>query len=294
VQVDAQAHTDSQATIGPIRRALILKTFPGFVSLKASELAVLASVCQERFFPAGSTMHAPGVPVQAFHLVVEGMVHILRRGRVIQELGPKSSVGGLAALTRNPRGAHAVCVEDTLALAIDVDDMQDIFEDNFSIALGVLGALSRTLREFQMKAGGAAMTSGRYFEPVTHERPLHLVEKMFFLRKTTNFSQANIEALAAMASQATERRFDAGTELWALGAPADYSLLVMNGAIRCYPEKGDHFDFPVGYVVGGIDSLSRAPRWYRAEALGALRARGVPPTTRLSIRSRTIRTCCCC
>src|SRR4029450_3236489 len=112
------------------QRALILKTFQGFVDLGPTELAVLASICKERFFRAGATMHEPGRPVSVLHLVVEGAVHVLKRGRVTQKLGNKSSVGGLASLTRDARGAHAVAVEDTLALEIDVDDMQDIFEDN--------------------------------------------------------------------------------------------------------------------------------------------------------------------
>jgi CRP-like cAMP-binding protein len=255
-----------------VQRALILKTFPGFVALNASELAVLASICRERFFPAGATMHEPGVPVVAFHLVVDGRVHILRRGRVIQEFGARSSVGGLAALTRDPQGAHAIAVEDTLALEIDTDDMHDVFEDNYSIALGVLGALARTLRELQMQLGGAAMAARRTFEPVASDRPLHTVDKMFFLRRTTNFATASIEALAHLAASTIEHRFEAGTVLWEQGDPADYSLLIMNGTIVGLPQDEEPLEFPVGFIVGGLDSLGREPRWYRAVAKGNLLA----------------------
>ncbi|HZO12410.1 MAG TPA: cyclic nucleotide-binding domain-containing protein [Polyangiaceae bacterium] len=251
----------------------MLKTFPGFVDLGPPELAVLASICKERIFPAGATMHEPGRAVSKFYLVVEGSVHTLKRGRVTQKLGNKSSIGGLAALTRDPRGAHAIAVEDTLALEIEVDDMEDVFEDNFNISHGVLAALARTLREVQVQTGGgASVASARYFEPVTHDRRLHLVEKMFFLRKTTNFGEASIEALADLASHAKEKRFADGTELWAVGDASEYSLLIVMGKVLGFVESGEEIEFPVGYIVGGLDSLSHSPRWYRAVAAGELRA----------------------
>jgi CRP-like cAMP-binding protein len=205
------------------------------------------------------------------HLVVEGQVEILKNGRVVQELGARSSVGGLAALTRDAKGLHAICVEDTMALEIDVDDMEDLLEDNHKIGVGVLGALAAALRDFQLRLGAPAMGTERHFEPVTHARPLHLVEKMFFIRKTSTFAETSIEALADLAAQAIERRYEPGAQLWDVGDTSDWSVLVMNGKIQCIAESGATFEYSVGYYVGGLDSLSRAPRTYRAEAAGDLR-----------------------
>ena len=258
---------DDEVVISPVQRALILKTFPGFVSLSAAELAVLASVVRERFFPAGSVILEPGVPVMAFHLVVEGKVQILHAGRPTRELGPRSSVGGLGALTRDPRGAHAVALEDTVTLEIDTDDMQDVFEDNFNILMGVMRTLTRTVREFQIKAGGGAASGGhKVFEGLDADQPLTLVDKMLFIRKASSFARVSIEALAELAAQATELRLRAGEQLWPVGGFADYSALIVNGVVECRPEHLEPFELGPGFVVGGPDSIIGDPRWYEAVA----------------------------
>ena len=94
---------------------------------------------------------------------------------------------------------------------------------------------------------------------------------MFFLRKTTNFGEASIEALADLASHAKEEHFGDGTELWTVGDPSEDSLLIVMGKVIGHVETGEQIEFPVGYIVGGLDSLSHSPRWYRAVAAGELR-----------------------
>jgi CRP-like cAMP-binding protein len=255
------------ATIGAFQRALILKSFPGFAHLGAPDLAVMSSICRERFFPAGATMLEPGVPPLAFYLVVSGRAQVLRNGEPADEHGPKSSVGGLAAMTRDPRGTHAVALEDTLALEIDTDDMQDVFEDHFTILVGVLRALARTMRELQIATRqGAAVSTPTQHQGVTSDRPLTLVERMFFLRRTQNFAKVSIEAVADLAARHREVRFRAGDVIWNLGDAAEDSILVLNGTISCQPPDREHFDLGVGYIVGGLDALSGEPRWYKLVA----------------------------
>ena len=94
--MQASLMAEEAPALGLLQRALILKTFPGFAALSASELAVLASICRERFFEAGATMLRPGVPVLAFYLIVEGQAQIIRQGRPAKSHGPRSTVGGLA------------------------------------------------------------------------------------------------------------------------------------------------------------------------------------------------------
>ncbi|MBW2458090.1 MAG: cyclic nucleotide-binding domain-containing protein, partial [Deltaproteobacteria bacterium] len=264
---EALTQATEEVTISPVQRALIIKTFPGFVSLSAAELAVMASVVRERFFPAGSVLLEPGTPVVAFHLVVEGEVQMHHGGRPTQKLGPRSSVGGLGALTRDPRGAHAVALEDTITLEIDTDDMQDVFEDNFNILMGVMRTLSRTVREFQKKTGGGAASGGHQtFEGLDTDQPLTLVDRMFFIRKASSFARESIEALAEFAAHAVELRLSAGDRLWAIGDPPDHSALIVNGVVECRPEDMDPFDLGPGFVVGGPEIFIGEPRWYEAVA----------------------------
>jgi CRP-like cAMP-binding protein len=198
---------------------------------------------------------------------VEGEVQMLHSGRPTQKLGPRSSVGGLGALTRDPRGAHAIALEDTVTLEIDTDDMQDVFEDNFNILLGVMRALVRTMREFQIKTGGGAASGGeKVFEGVDSDQPLTLVDKMFFIRKASSFAQVSIQALAELASGVSELRLRAGETIWTAGETADYSVLIVNGVVECLPENMAPFQFGPGFVVGGPDAIIGDPRWYSAVA----------------------------
>jgi CRP-like cAMP-binding protein len=267
-----QRWREGTATVSGVERTLILKTFPGFARLSAPELAVMASMTTERFFAKGTEMHTPGKPVSCFHLIVDGRAHVFRHGHVSQDLGPRSSLGGLAALTRDPKGIHAVAVEDTLALEFDVDDMDDVFEDNFGILLGVLAAMARTLRELQQIRLGAAVDAVKHMPAVDTPRPLSVVEKMLWLKHTTNFGQASIEALWDLAQQLPEMRWAAGERIWAVGEPTDWSFGLLSGDVECRPDGKPSFAFGPGFVVGGIDSLSNEPRWYAAYAKTEVRA----------------------
>lgn len=261
---------NDDVSIGPVQRALILKTFPGFAALAAGELAVMAATSHERFFPAGATLLSPGVPVGAFYLIVDGCAQVFRQGRA-QDMGPRSSVGGLAALARDPNGAHVVAIEDTVALEIDIEDMNDVFEDHFNILLGVLGAIGRTMRALQIQQGGGAARPARSQLGSVSERPLGLVDKMFVLKGSTSFADTSIEALADLARGATERRLAAGAEIWREGDRAEGPVLVVNGAVECQPSSGTPFELGPSYVVGGLDSIAQEPRWYRAAAKTDLR-----------------------
>jgi CRP-like cAMP-binding protein len=256
-----------EPVIGAVQRTLILKTFPGFAKIGAEELSIMAAIARERFFAAGETLHHPGKPVQAFHLIFQGNVQQFRGGKPSQVLGPRSTVGGLAALSGDPNGTHAVAMEDVIALEIDAEDMDDVFEDHFSMIQAVIGSLAGTLRTAQMRmGGGAAVDNKRPPALVPTTRTLTLVDKMFALKSATNFAEASIEALANLAHGTTERRYRAGEGIWRAGERADYSILLVEGLVECEAEGVKPFPFGPGYYVGGLDSLSDHDRWYDCRA----------------------------
>lgn len=264
MQVDLSGYRqDETPTVNPVQRALIIKTFPGFAGLDAGGLAIMSSITRERFFPAGTVMHEPGVPVVAFHLIVDGEVQMYRNGKETKRFGAKSAIGGLASLTRDPEGAHAVAVSDVFALEIDSDDMQDVFEDHYDVLLGVVKAMATGLRQAQIAAGGGAAISGRAApDPVTKPADLSLVEKMFFLRKTSNFANASIEALSDLAAGSYEKRYRPGDVIWRAGDDAQSSVQVLAGTVICEAPDVKPFEFGVGMIVGGLDSMARQARWY--------------------------------
>ena len=268
MQVDLTTYRQHEGpAIGAVQRALILKTFPAFGALPASELAVIASIAREVHFPAGAVMHEPGVPVVRYHLVVEGDVQMYRGGKPSKKFTGRSAIGGLASLTRDPHGAHAVAVTDVLALEIDTDDMQDVFEDNYNICVGILKALAGALRQGQIaRGGGAAVEAKTAIVDVTNDEPLTLIERMFFLRQTTNFEETSIEALADLAEGLVETTYKAGEVIWKAGSMGKCSIQVLSGTVECVPPNGKPFGFGAGMIVGGLDTLSGKEHWYSCVA----------------------------
>ncbi len=268
MQIDLSSFGASdRPLLGLVQRTLILKTFIAFNRLSADDLTVLASIGHERFFAAGEVMHAPGKPVSAFHLVIDGDVQIYADGKPTRLLRGRSSIGGLAALARDPEGSHAVAVTDVMALEIEVEDMDEVFEDNFGITHGVTTVLANGLREFQMKAGGgAAVDMKKRITGVDTSRELSLVDKMFVLRSATNFAHISVEALAQMAREADELRYPAGTMVWSRGEIAEWSMLVVDGVVECIPEHQPSFRFGPSFYVGGLDAMTHSRRWYAGRA----------------------------
>ena len=251
-----------------VERTLALKTFAGFAQLPARELALLASICHEQAFTTGEVMLRPGTPVVHMFLIIEGEVQMysVESGDKTQKLGPRSSIGGLASLAGSPTGASAKALSEVFALAINSDDMQEVFEDSFAVLCGVLEQLAKGIRAHQMRLAGKLPADTEDYVPVELDRPLTWVERIFFLRRTTQFSDSNIEAMAHLAADMEELRMSAGEPLWQTNDHADYSLLIVRGGIECTPPEGESFSFPPGWIVGGLDSLSASPRWYSAKA----------------------------
>lgn len=268
MQIDLSTFGDpDRPVLGLVQRTLILRTFSGFKNLSPEELALLASIGRERHFVAGEVIHEPGKPVAAFHLVVDGDIQMFRNGRPSRVFSGRSTVGGLAALARDPAGAHAVAITDVIALEIDVEDMDEVFEDNFSIIHGVMTGLAHGLREAQMHAGGgAAIDMQRRITQVDFNRELTLVDKMFIMRSATNFADVSIEALSQMARDTDELRFAAGDEVWPAGEIAEWSMLVVDGVVECLADGVAPFRFGPSFYVGGLDALTVSPRWYACRA----------------------------
>lgn len=255
----------SEHAAGHVQSVLALRTFAGFASLGPGELAVLAEILRPRFFPAGTTILSPGTPVKAFHMIVDGRVKILKNGRLLREFGSKDVVGGLAAFTRDPDGAHVVAIDDTLTFECDRDDMEEVFEDNFTIQLAVLRGLARQAIELRKQLGvraGFAEYDENLVEPKVGE--LWLVERMSFLKKTLPFGDAHVEAIAALAQSATELRFEAGQRLWREGDESGFTITLLNGTVDCVSSEAHKFEFQPLSVLGAIDSMAAIPRWYEA------------------------------
>jgi CRP-like cAMP-binding protein len=103
----------------------------------------------------GETVFRQGETGDAFFMVVQGSVRILRGSHELAVLGPREGFGEMAILDQETRSATAVAAEPTTLLKIDRDSFDRLIEQNPSVARGIYRMLTRRLRNTlaQLAAG---------------------------------------------------------------------------------------------------------------------------------------------
>ena len=250
--------------LSSLERMLALKQLPSIGDLPSADLAVIADVTRERFFPKGSLLLAEGESVVAVHLVIEGSVEARRGGVSIGTIAPGFGVGALGIFSGDPFGIDVVALQDSRTLEIEADLLFDVFEDRFSLMHHILRDVSRQLVEQVVDLG---LDPGRLFPrapEAADEGELDLVDRIFFLRRMPVFAKASINTLFEMSRGMTEIRFPPGTTLWKEGEAAPGVFLVTGGRLRCRSAAGLDFQAGVGFPMGAAEAMAEMPRWYEA------------------------------
>jgi CRP-like cAMP-binding protein len=254
-------------TIGTVERILSLKRIPILSGLAPADLAVVAEHGRERFFAKGSPLLREGEPIPALYAVLDGRVHMSRKGRLLGHVGSAGFVGGAAMFARDPDGLAAVAETDTLTLEVEADAALEIFEDHFPILQHVLRQVGRWLLDLV-----ARLPSGNYgeiFPPFDIARApvgdLDLVERILFLRQVSPFARSSINALAELSRGMAEVALSPGTTLWDEGEPSGTVLLIVSGTVACTARDGQAiFKLGPGAPLGAVESMAERPRWYTA------------------------------
>jgi CRP-like cAMP-binding protein len=253
--------------LSPLERVLHLKRVPMLSGLPGSELAVVADAASERFLPSGAVVLREGEPVGSVHFVVQGALVTNRRGVRIGRAGPGTGAGGLAIFSRDPLGSEVVAEEDTLTLELERDAVAEVLEDRYPILAHILREMSRRaidlVTRFRLDPSAGTPES-----PVDIPRSgdIDLVSRIFFLRRMAVFRRASITALAEMAREMAQVRFEPGTVLWREGEPAPGIFLVRSGWVRAQGTSGVSFRPGPGFPLGALEALGEVPRFYDAVA----------------------------
>jgi CRP/FNR family transcriptional regulator len=131
---------------------LLLQSVPAFSTLGDDDLARVADVTVPRTFKAGEFVFHEGDESDTCYVVRSGSVRAVRKhtdGRSITlaTLGPGEIFGELAIFDEERRSATIETLEETEVIAILAGDMRRMLREHPDIAVKLLGALSRRLRE---------------------------------------------------------------------------------------------------------------------------------------------------
>jgi CRP/FNR family transcriptional regulator, cyclic AMP receptor protein len=130
----------------------LLHLVPAFSTLIADDLSAVADVIVPRTFGAGEIVFREGDTGDTCYLVRAGHFRAVRehsdgRSITLATFGPGDIFGELAMFDAERRSATVEALEDTDAAAILGGDMRRLLRAHPDIAVKLLGALSRRLRE---------------------------------------------------------------------------------------------------------------------------------------------------
>ncbi len=251
----------------PLERMLHLKRVPMLSGLPSSEIAIVADAACERFFPKGALVYREGEPVGSVHFVVQGALATNRRGVRLGRAGPGSGVGGLAIFSGDPLGSEVVAEEDSLTLELDRDAVAEVLEDRYPILQHILREMSRRaidlVTRFKLDPSAGIPESPA---DIPQGGDIDLVNRIFFLRRMAVFRRSSITALAEMAREMAQVRFEPGTVLWHEGEPSPAIFLLRSGRVRAAGSSGVAFRPGPGFPLGALEALGEVPRFYEAVA----------------------------
>jgi CRP-like cAMP-binding protein len=250
-----------------VERILYLKQLPVIGNLPSADLTLVADRMRERFFRKGEEVLREGEPTRAFYAVTDGTLHVSRGGTTIGHTRAGGVVGGFAILGRDPRGLGVRAEVDTLALEVEAEAVLDILEDNFGIMHHVLREIARQLIDVIARQPNPWAHIPLSSDPgMARPRELDLVERIFFMRTSSPFRKASINALAELSRGMTEVRAEPGTTLWSAGDPANWVSLLVSGDVTCTAPGGLPQQLGPGTPLGSLEATAERPRWYTAVA----------------------------
>lgn len=132
-----------------------LQKAPFFQGLSATELATVACVMIERFYPKGSVLFLEGDKGEALFLIRQGRIKISKasvdgRQQILQILKAGDIFAEVILFDQGPYPATAEAVEDSACWLLRSADMEKLVKDQPMLAVTLLRVMSRRLRQAQL------------------------------------------------------------------------------------------------------------------------------------------------
>jgi CRP-like cAMP-binding protein len=142
--------------------AAVLRRVPLFAELSDAEVARLGDLARDRSYPKNSVILFEDDPGDALYVVISGLVKVVLIGEdgrevILSVLKEGDFFGEMALIDDKPRSAHVIAMEDASLLVLRREEFQHKVRETPSIALGMLRAMSRRLREADETIGGLVL-----------------------------------------------------------------------------------------------------------------------------------------
>jgi hypothetical protein len=165
----AEGASGADAMLSAIPKVISLQEVPFFQGMTVEQLRILADVCEEEFFPAGTRLFNEGDPGGVLHVVVSGRVGIEQEKRKgsfarLATVEAHAYLGETDFFGNNRRSNSAIALLDTLTLQLRREPLIALARQHPDLSLELIHVLSVRLREANDRV--AELTR-------THPRELH-------------------------------------------------------------------------------------------------------------------------
>ena len=125
---------------------LRLRDNPLFAGLSADEVLPIATITEQKSFPAGEVIFKEGAAGEHLYLISRGRVEVLRDDKHLNELGVGECFGEMALLDSAPRSATVRALDDVSLVTIAREDFMDLLDVYPAIARAIALVLAGRLR----------------------------------------------------------------------------------------------------------------------------------------------------
>lgn len=125
----------------------LLKRVPLFSACSKRELGEIAMLADELDLPKARNLTKEGTAGWEFIVLIEGEADVVRKGRVVNELGPGDFIGEIALVSGKPRTATVRTRGPSRILVVTASGFRALMRDVPSIQDKVLAALAARIAD---------------------------------------------------------------------------------------------------------------------------------------------------
>jgi CRP/FNR family cyclic AMP-dependent transcriptional regulator len=123
----------------------LLKRVPLFARCSKRELGEIAMLADELDLPTARDITKEGASGREFLILVQGEADVVRKGKVVNELGPGDFVGEIALVSGKPRTATVRTRGPARVLVVGASGFRTLMRDVPSLQDKVLAAITARL-----------------------------------------------------------------------------------------------------------------------------------------------------
>ena len=251
-------------TLGPVERALFLRSVPPFTGLRARPLAALAQLTREEIVPAGAAIVPLGRGARSVRFLVEGRLRARGAGDTTDVLEAPLVIGLPELLAgREVRLALAADADATI-LTIAGAALFDLLEEDFTLVRELRRELGEALAAAREARGDWAPDQLPEAAPAPVQDLGRFVDRMLVLHRVPMLRDFGVAVLATLLRDEPVRRLAAGETLFTAGEAAEHIAVIAEGVVVGTPANGAAFRAGAGTMLGDNEALIGAPYAYTA------------------------------